>query len=613
MYRSILKLISVSFLAVMPFLTAQSASVDFRYCSDISTSIGSGTSGTMYGAAVKIDEETATAFRGCELDSLIVGFGRGSKRDITLFLTYDLSEVPFMICTSKLKAYNQMNKLPLETPYVIEGKPFYIGYRYTCVGQDAKPIAFDMDLKYANPEGGWVCMADDASGLLSGWKNYTSNYGNLTIGCTITGALPSVYLYPMGLEYEDFCVPGQDFPITMMLRNFGGEDAISGTASLSIDGAQAVLVEAENVDPIHSGDTGIMTFSCKSETIGIDMPFEIGVVKSGTTDNPCLRTLYNRLTCSDDVFKRAVVFEEYTGTACGNCPIGIVALEYLREHYDFEHDGLITIAAHQYSTNDPMYCPSYQPWLEGLGFFSAPNSIANRTEFSYPSANRLEEVYKNMRKWAKAKISIDWKYTDEAHSAIDVTTTTVFTETQEDTDYAVALVLVEDKVGPYMQTNYYDDDMSVPEFYGKGKQVKMLFDDVARYINCWNGAEESALLQVEERVEYTYTEQLSLSSCNQPFNTRLVAMLIDRRTNEIINADMVSLNISNAVYDATTDYVRIAAGNNSIVLSGQGAADLFTVDGQRVGTFEAPVSIPVCKGIYVVAPHGGIPVKVCVR
>lgn len=588
--------------------------VDFRTYGDIARNVGSGVSGTMYGAAVRVDEATAEAFRGCSLDSITVGFGKGSKRDITLFLTYDLSEEPFMICKSKLKGYNQVNRFPLDTPYVLDGKPFYIGYRYTCIGQNAEPIAFDGDTKYSNPGGAWICTAEDESGLLEGWENYAPYYGNLTIGCTLTGDLPEVYLYPVKLEYADFCAPRQEFPVNVTLRNFGSADATAATAAFSIDGAEPTVVETYPGENIPAGEEGVMAFRCISETVGIDIPLSLNVDKVGDKANPGARILANTFTCSDDVFKRAVVFEEYTGIHCGNCPVGIVAFEYLNEHFDFEHDGIITIAAHQYSTGDPMYCPSYQDWLLGMGMFSAPNSVANRTEFSYPSTNRLLEVYKNMRKWSKGKISIDWEYTDDTRSAIDVTTTTLFSESQDDTDYAVALALVEDNVRPFPQTNYFDNDIALPEFYGKGDPVKMMFNDVARYINCWNGAEESVLTSVEAHKEYSYSEQLSLKPCNQPFNTRLVAMLIDRRSNEIVNADMVSLKVYDAVETVAAETVKVSAGPGAIILGGSGEADVYTVDGRRLGTFAAPCRIPAASGIHIVAPRQGQPpVKLIVK
>ncbi len=59
------------------------------------------------------------------------------------------------------------------------------------------------------------------------------------------------------------------------------------------------------------------------------------------------------------------VMEEYTGTACGNCPRGWSAMEYLGETYP---DRFIGIALHQYNSSDPMYNNRYA----SLGFSAAP-------------------------------------------------------------------------------------------------------------------------------------------------------------------------------------------------------------------------------------------------
>lgn len=69
--------------------------------------------------------------------------------------------------------------------------------------------------------------------------------------------------------------------------------------------------------------------------------------------------------------KKVAVVEELTGTKCGWCPRGHVAMHNLSEKYG---DQFIGIALHQYNQTDPMYIDDYS-----LGFNGAPSAVVDRT------------------------------------------------------------------------------------------------------------------------------------------------------------------------------------------------------------------------------------------
>ena len=137
--------------------------------------------------------------------------------------------------------------------------------------------------------------------------------------------------------------------------------------------------------------------------------------------------------------------------------------------------------------------------------------------------------------------------TDTFDYDITLTSTLGFDNTK--TNLRIQYVLVEDKVGPYNQTNYFSNR---PELEGadhpwvkKPYQVSTLYDDVARKIYPVGiEAEQVGILPTEMRrgVSVSQTFHLFLpGNVMNPENLRVVGLLIDNETQEILNADVQKL------------------------------------------------------------------------
>lgn len=577
--------------------------VDFGYCGSEIIGYGNGETGVWYAGAMKVDAATATAFKGCGIESVTVGMGQGARKNISVFISYGLDEEPVLIKDGKLTDYNYFSTIALDEPWTIEdGKEFYVGYRYYSLGAKSEPIGFDGNINYADKGGAWLSVASDEAALSSAWQDCSSTRGNIDIRFSISGDLPAAYVYPTEMALPGFGVPGSEIPLTMTVANFGGENVETLDLSYSAGAEENLSVTCKLSSPLKPGERGSVTFNLAPAESSMDLVINASLPEvNGNANGAALRQLTSHMVYSADVYQKAFVIEDYTGNTCGYCPIGYLALGYLNEKYaDFEKYKIIGIAIHNYSKVDPTYCVSYEPFIQAFNLASAPASEVNRSTHVYPTKNNLEYEYLNMFvNWAPAKIELECTLSED-RSKVTAIATTEFAADEEDADYGVAFVLTEDNVGPYPQDNYYNDDPNMPEYYQKGNPMLMKFNEVARDITVWNGAPNSVPTSIEAKENYVYEEEVSLGNCGAIEQTHLIALLIDRRTNEIVNADMLDLaNVLTGVAEVSSS-LAVYGGNGRIYVNGDySSLQLFTIDGMSLGTHTGGTTFTVPAGVIV--------------
>lgn len=243
------------------------------------------------------------------------------------------------------------------------------------------------------------------------------------------------------------------------------------------------------------------------------------------------------------LYPRVQVIEEGTGTWCGFCPRGIVTIERL--HKELKNVPFVVIAVHrsQGYTIEPMAVEDYR----FLGFEGLPAGWVNRKKKVDMSFYNTRNVLQQQPKKTPYKVETKVTKTDTFDYDITLTSTLGFDNTK--TNLRIQYVLVEDKVGPYNQTNYFSNR---PELEGadnpwvkKPYQVSTLYDDVARWIYpVGERAQREGILPttMQRGVPVSQTFHLFLpGSVMKPENLRVVGLLIDTQTNEILNADAQKL------------------------------------------------------------------------
>ena len=269
-----------------------------------------------------------------------------------------------------------------------------------------------------------------------------------------------------------------------------------------------------------------------------------------------------------------VVAEELTGSWCGWCVRGIVALEETKKAHP---EQFIAIAVHG---NDFLESPEYTDYIAGLiGSSGYPNSVVNRDRNTAG-----DPEYIPVRFEQKARAPIEGYVTLETggeDGLYEATAKVALNSNGLDGRYRMAYAIVENDVyeegnSNYVQHNSYaggaNGEMGgyedLPEYV-----TDFHFQDVARgTIGDPSGIEGSLPLRMDAGREYVTTESFTLpETVLNVDNVYIVAMLIDTRSSGIVNADMAKLTAD--------DPAGIA---NPGVNTEPERVEIYTLDGRRV-------------------------------
>ena len=281
-------------------------------------------------------------------------------------------------------------------------------------------------------------------------------------------------------------------------------------------------------------------------------------------------------------FPRRIVMEEATGTWCGWCPRGMMTIEQMKKKYP---DNFIAIAIH--NGDEMQVGNSYIPFLDMVT--SYPSAYINRKDWIDPWPFDIED----MKDKGEAKVTTQARCLSAKE--VEVESETVFGFSDSETaEYRLAYVVTEDNVGPYMQSNFYsnptaednpDDEMNW--WVHQDSPVNMTFNEVAREIFDYNGVEGLLPKGVVEgetyKTKYTLTVPDNVKDLS---NVRIVTLILDTRTGEILNADLCSLS---DIPD--TSISNITADDNK-------RHDIFNSLGMKVGTDTTPAK-GLRKGLYI--------------
>lgn len=281
-------------------------------------------------------------------------------------------------------------------------------------------------------------------------------------------------------------------------------------------------------------------------------------------------------------FPRKIVMEEATGTWCGWCPRGMATIEQMSKKYP---DNFIAIAIHDDA--EMQVDKSYKPFLDMVTGF--PSARINRKDWRSPWPFDLENIMDK----GEAKVTTQARCLSAKE--VEVESETVFGFSDSETvEYRLAYVVTEDNVGPYKQANYYSNPTAVDNpddlmnwWVHQSSPVEVMFNEVARAIYSYDGVEGLLPKAVTEgetyKTKYTLTVPDNVKDLS---NVRIVTLLLDTRTGEILNADLCSLSDipDTSISNITTD-------DNK-------RHDIFNSLGMKVGTDTTPAK-GLRKGLYI--------------
>ena len=541
---------------------------EFGYCAGIGSALGY-PQNYVVEAAIEIPSYMSKGWEGMEITKVFIGFGTSKNRNVNLYITGDLDGVPYYmqeaamekdaIVFSENGAVEEIlqvwNEVELDTPYKIDGNPFYLGYQAICSAAPCYPVG--IDLIYTEDKLGDIFGASDGNNGEMRYYNIGTEYGSVCIRFEMKGEMTAQYEAHIGSLLLDNNVikQNEEFNAAFTLLNLGAQTITDLDMTCTIGG-----IEVEDLDftlygtqigEIPFGTLGYVEVKGKPGKIsGIDLPLEISI-NSLVGENgrgEFNSTISTPISVVSSLFPKKFVVEEFTGTWCQWCPRGLVGMEFMKENYSDK--GFIGIAVH--SGDDPMTASSYTNMDIYYSGGSYPSAVANRSEYFDPSVETLVSYYESMiESGAIAKVEIDALY-DEEENEINVTATTEFTDDNPDANYAFSFVVTQDNVGPYYQQNAFAGGANgqLAGWEKEGRRVLTEYNMVARYIDGDFGIYGSLPDVIEGGKEYSYSVRLSVDEIENnsrefiPLdinNTHVIALLIDLNTGVILNAEQMSL------------------------------------------------------------------------
>lgn len=486
------------------------------------------------------------------------------------------------------------NKIELNSSF--EG--LFVGYNYK---QKSNNYPIGVSSKVEGPFYIYANIPASKGGNGEDWYQINSGGYGLSIQLIVEGDFAPNAVRP--LDFGEFTVvKGKSKNVAVNLWNIGSK-LTSIDYTIALDGKAGA---EQHLD--FGKDFGL------GGTHSVEIPFaaasELGastvtltITKVNGEENACVKnsangTLY---TVEREFVKRSVA-EQFTGTGCGNCPSGHVAMHNMHNLYG---DQFIGIALHQFNASDPMYNASYD-----LGFTGAPQCMVNRSSGVLAPYEQMPEVLKaSLDEIALTDVTVTGTFAEEDTKV----NATASVESLVAGDYNIAFMLTADGLtgttNSWKQSNYfckgggrYSSKASMPDdlkfLWDMGSSYVETYNDVliaSSYVSSNNKATLPTLV-ANGTVSSEYTMKMptkvALKKALKLDQIYVVALLLDKKTGAIVNAGRARVTGSTGIEDVTT-------GTEATVVA------RYNVNGVQIA---APV-----KGINIVKMSDGTTRKVLVK
>lgn len=476
----------------------------------------------------------------------------------------------------------------------------FVGFNYK---QTSSNYPIGVNSKVDGPFFMYANIPSSQGGNGAAWYQFQSGGMGLAIQLIVEGDFAPNAVQP--LDFGNMVIEkGKTKNVAVKFRNLGSKFT-SIDYTISLDGKAGAEQHLDFGKDYGVGGTHTVEipFAADSKigtsTVTLTITKVNGVENANATKT-ATGTLY---TVEREFVKRSVV-EEGTGTDCGYCPRGHVAMHNMHNLYG---DQFIGIALHQRSSTDPMYNVSYN-----LGFTSFPQCMVNRSNNFWDPYEQMPAVLKaSLNETALAEVTVAGTFAEE-----DTTVNaTASVESLVAGDYNLAFMLTADgltgKTNSWKQQNYfckghagnpYKSKSSMPEdiqfLWDKGSSYVETYNDVlisSSYVNNNNKATLPTLV-ANGTVSSEYTLKMptkrTLKEAIKHDQVYVVALLLDKKTGAIVNAGRARVTGSTGIEDVTT-------GSEATVVA------RYNVNGVQIA---APV-----KGINIVKMSDGTTRKVLVK
>ena len=606
-------------------------------------------------AKAKIDSVEFLVLSGCQYDNLTVWVSSvkyetvEGKNYLSFPESADKADAKVVVPAADVKAV--LDKLPanyvgpisvkLPTPFTIPADGALVGYSYDGKSSDKSIVLAGISSEAA----GCFFQYDYEGGR--NFESLSSIVGmssSIQIGLDVSDCEANDATVRANPELTTLVNTKQQYPF--YITNNSAKPITQLTYSISVDGVNGAEKSLDLSSPIESMETASIPYTTAFEDDGVhSVELNISKVNGNTNINKQSSAEYSIIALEKSADRVSVV-EEQTGTWCGWCPRGHVALDLLNKQLG---DKVVTLAGHfanGESQVDPMniyqldenstqaealadygfVAMQLSSMLGGGGFPGAmfdrmvaadPYVGANTTKgkngtYEYGATDLVNLLKEGNPSEADFSMTASWA--DDKNTDIKVDLTTTFNYNRFGSfPYGVAFVLSENgmtgKGATWKQLNYYSklagvngaSDFNNPDmaaWFKAGSYVSTTYNNVV--VQAWNPLGNAAIVDKSvtdivkgEAIPFSTTLKVNSDLIQNYNKLTLSALLVNLKSLAVVNAAKVVLgNCAAGIEDVNSEV------NNNVV-------SRYNVNGMRINGAQ--------KGLNIVKLANGKVVKMAVK
>ena len=606
-------------------------------------------------AKAKIDSVEFFVLSGCQYDNLTVWVSSvkyetvEGKNYLSFPESADKADAKVVVPAADVKAV--LDKLPanyvgpisvkLPTPFTIPADGALVGYSY-----DGKSSDKSIVLAGISSEAAGCFFQYDYEGERN-FESLSSIVGmssSIQIGLDVSDCEANDATVSANPELTTLVNTKQQYPF--YITNNSAKPITQLTYSISVDGVNGAEKSLDLSSPIESMETASIPYTTAFEEDGVhSVELNISKVNGNTNINKQSSAAYSIIALEKSADRVSVV-EEQTGTWCGWCPRGHVALDLLNKQLG---DKVVTLAGHftnGESQVDPMNIyqldknSTQAEALADYGFVAMQLSLmlgggglpgamfdrvvaadpyvgANTTKgkngtYEYGATDLVNLLKEGNPSEADFSMTASWA--DDKNTDIKVDLTTTFNYNRFGSfPYGVAFVLSENgmtgKGATWKQLNYYSklagvngaSDFNNPDmaaWFKAGSYVSTTYDNVV--VQAWNPFGNAAIVDKSvtdivkgEAIHFSTTLKVNSDLIQNYNNLTLSALLVNLNSLAVVNAAKVVLgNCAAGIENVNSE------ANNNVV-------SRYNVNGMRINGAQ--------KGLNIVKLANGKVVKMAVK
>ena len=434
-------------------------------------------------------------------------------------------------------------EIMFDEPYEIGEEGFFAGYTIPITDEEA-PMMVSND----NMGGGfWL----HTSSALRSWTDLSSA-GSPCIELILEGQQENAAT--IILPKNSYAKKGEPIFVNATLYNHGTSTLTKGEYTYEINGVTNSATLESYLSGDHWGRSINIAIELPSIAEAGAYPLTINLTKVNDADNQDVApTTTGMVNVMDFVPVHRVLIEEYTGTWCGWCTRGLVAMRLLAEALG---DDFIGVAYHN---GDPMEVTSNYP-SPVAGFPSAWIERAYDVDpyygFDQEGFGTKYAVEYLMSQLAVVDLNVKAEWADESRTELKANVESNFVMNALGSDYGIEVMLIEDDMyGPagtdWDQHNYY---ATMDEQYGNEPNLGPLcdmpstiegyhFNDVlVATSGVIDGLPESIAANTTNDFEYTFGDiDYIMNTSYEPLiqdkdKLHVVAIIVEKATGKVLNA-----------------------------------------------------------------------------